>query len=201
MAIGETFKATVIGELDDGTAVVFDFGYADTAAGSTHIDTATAAGDFQGTVQDDMANALPEDFTFKKYRFACVGGTAHGEIGYVDVTPAVHGQLTAVNRSPNELCAALKRSTGYAARNERGRIFFGPLSVTVHDNANVNKVDTGGLLLTVANLLKANLVTQTRTLKPVILNAAGGYSGHFVTTASVAAVMVHRRTRRPRVGA
>lgn len=199
MATGETFKASVIGELDDSTAVVFDFGFVDLAGGSVHIDTALAAGNFQTLVQDTMAACLPDDYTFKRYRFACVGGAHVGEIGYTEVDPAVHGSVSAVNRMPNELCVSLKRNTGYATRRDRGRIFFGPIPTGLVDNANINKIVPAGYS-DVAQLLKTNLVVSGITLKPIILSSAGTYSGRVVSQVGIADVMVHRRTRRPRSG-
>lgn len=199
--VGETFKASVIGQLDDGTAVVFDFGYAHIDSPNVHIDTSIAAGNFQTLVQQLMADALPTDYNFKKYRFACVSGANIGEIGYVDVSPPVAGGLSPVNRYPNELCASLRRSTGYSTRRDRGRVFFGPLATTLIDNANINKVVTDTALVDVASLLKSNLVTQGVTLKPVILSSSGSYNGRVVIKSSVAEVIVHRKTRRPRIGA
>lgn len=202
MATGETFKCSVIGELDDLTAVVFDFGYVQLGGSANdHIDTGTGAGAFQTLVEATMAAALPDDFNFVKYRFACVGGAHLGEIGHSFPANPLEGDLVSANRSPNELCASLKRSTGYASRRDRGRVFFGPLSTAVHDNGNVNKVDVAGPLLAVANKLKSNLAVAGITLSPVILAADGTYSGRIVINTSVAAVMVHRRTRRPRTGA
>lgn len=202
MATGENFKASVIGELDDGTAIVFDFGYTDNVSGSVHLDTATAAGNFQTLVQAVMANALPDDFHFRRYRFACVAGTHVGEVGYVEVAGDVPGAMSAVNRYPNELAVAVKRNTGYSSRRDRGRIFFGPVSTGLADNANVNKVIPDGANITaVANLLKANLTTGGVVLKPVILSSAGTYSGHVVINVGVAAVLVHHKSRRPRTGA
>lgn len=202
MATGENFKASVIGELDDGTGIVFDFGYTDNVSGSVHLDMAIAAGNFQTLVQATLVQALPADYTFKRYRFACVAGVHAGEIGYVEVTPAVHGDLSVVNRYPNELAIAVKRNTGYASRRDRGRIFLGPVSASLADNANVNKcVPDAAPLVAVANLLKSNLTSGGVVLKPVILSSAGTYSGNLVSKVGVADVLVHHKSRRPRTGA
>lgn len=200
MATGETFKASVIGQLDDGTAVVFDFGYLDNVSGSVHLDTGTAAGDFQTLVQTTMADALPTDFSFKRYRFACVSGAHNGEIGYVEVVGSVKGTVSAVNRAANELCVTLKRSTGYSSKSDRGRIFFGPIPTGAMDNANVNKI-VPAFYADTAELLRSNLTSGGVVLKPVILNAAGGYSGRIIVNVGVGEVMVHQKRRRPRIGA
>ena len=200
MANGETFKASVIGELADGTGVVFDFGYVDNNPSSVHLDTGTMAGDFQTLVQAIMATSLPDDYTFKRYRVACVSGAHAGEIGYVEVSPPVLGQASAVNRMANELCVSIKRATGHASRRDRGRIFFGPIPLGAMDNANVNKI-VPTFYSDVAELLKANLTTSATVLKPVILNSAGAYSGNLVNRVGIADVIVHRKSRRPRQGA
>lgn len=202
MAEGETFKATVIGRLQDGTAVCFDFGYVDLTSGTGHIDTGTAAGDFQTLVQAKLAAVLPDIFTFQRYRFACVGGAAKGEIGYVDVSPIVNGSLLGDGHLPNEIAISVKRSTGHSSRSDRGRIFLGPVAQGLLDADHLNSPDlTNSDLLAVKDLLKANLITGTRTLRPVILNAAGTYSGRTVSMTSIGSIFVHRRTRRPRSGA
>lgn len=202
MATGENFKASVIAQLDDGTGVVFDFGYTDNVSGSVHLDMGIAAGNFQTLVQNTLALALPTDYSIVRIRFACVQGVHLGEIGYVEVSPPVAGSLSAVNRYPNEMAISVKRSTGFASRRDRGRIFLGPVSAELADNANVNKViASNALLINVANLLKSNLTTGGVTLKPVILSSAGTYSGNIVNRVSVAAVLVHHKSRRPRVGA
>lgn len=201
MAAGETFKASVIAQVTDGTAIVMDFGYADTD-GNVHIDTNQAAGDFQTLVQALLLAALPDDTTIKKYRFACVKGTHKGEIGYVEGVNMA-GEVSAVNRQPTEICISMKRSTGYASRRDRGRIFFGPVANVFTDNANVSKVAvTSNILTDALELLRANLVTQAAGLLPVILAADGSYiANHFVTRVSLGEVFTHHKSRRPRVGA
>lgn len=200
MATGETFKATIIGELTDHTAIVFDFGYVDDASGSVHLDTGTAAGNFQTLVQAKFAAVLCSDFTFRRYRFACTLGVHKGEIGYVEVDPAVNGALDPLDRLPNEVCIAMKRMTGHASRRDRGRIFFGPLSKNFAVSADQNVPSTNGDLDQVRDLLKANLVTGGVTLKPVILSAAGTYSGRLVNRVAYNTIYVHRKSRRPRPG-
>lgn len=201
MATGETFKGSMINELADGTAVVFDFGFVQLGGSANdHIDTGLGAGALQSLVQDTFVAALPDDLTVKRYRFACVSGAHLGEIGYVEVDPPVTGQLSAVNRYPNELCASLKRTTGYASRRDRGRIFFGPLATTTIDNANINRVDVSAFAAVHAKL-KSNMQVSGITLSPVILAANGTYSGRLIINTSCAPVIVHRRTRRPRTGA
>lgn len=199
MAEGETFRATIIGELADRTAVVFDFGYMDSSSGSGHIDTGTAAGDFQTLVQAKIVAALPLDYKVTRYRFACVGGLAKGEVGYVDVTPPVSGALTSGNRLPNEVAVSLKRNTGHAGRGDRGRVFFGPVSADIVSD--VNEVDTTSpSLIAVRDLLKTNLTTSTRILRPVLLKPDGSSNGRLIVNVAIARVFVHRRTRRPRTG-
>lgn len=200
MAAGECFKASIICEGDDGTAYVFDYGFADTD-GQVHIDTGIAAGNFQTLVQNYYVAALPTDVTIKKYRFACVNGAHKGEIGFVnDVNVA--GEASAVNRYPNEIAISMRRSTGYASRRDRGRVFFGPVSAIWGNNANVNKVDlTAPALQDLRDLGKATLATQGAGLFPVILAANGTYNGRIIVRVDIAEVFVHHKTRRPRVGA
>lgn len=201
MAEGETFKASAILQGSLGTAVVFDFGYVDLDSGTGHIDTNLAAGDFQTLVQSKMAAVLPEGVTFKRYRFACVGSTSHkGEVGYVEVDPPVTGTLGNEGVLPMEMCISLKRSTGYSSRRDRGRVFFGPVCIDFRDPNNVDFVAPTNNLNLVRDLLKTNLVTNTRTLRPVILAADGTYSGRTISRVAIGQTFVHRKTRRFRVG-
>lgn len=200
MAANETFRASVIMEGNLGTAVVYDFGYVDNSGGGTHIDTGTAAGDFQTLVQATLVAALPTHITFKKYRFACVGGTHLGEIGYVDVPPDTVTGSDESDVLPMEICISLKRATGYASRRDRGRVFFGPCIRGFQSADNVDKVVPSPYLEAVRDLLKANLVTQTVTLKPVILAGNGTYNGRLITKVAIGEVFTHRKSRRWRVG-
>lgn len=202
MAEGETFKATVIGQLDGGTAIVFDFGYVDLTSGTGQVDTVTACGDFQTLVQDKLANVLPEGFTFMKYRFACVGGTHKGQIGYLPVSPPVVGNCTTEGSLPAEIAISLQRSTGWSSRKDRGRIFLGPVSPELFSGTHTDKPNrTYSALLQARDLLKANLTTQTRVLHPVILAADGTYTGRTVVNVNIGEVYVHRKSRRARIGA
>lgn len=199
MAEGDIFRASIIMRGDDSTSYVNDFGFADKASGSTVIDTGTAAGDFQTLVQAKYAAVLPSDVQIVRYRFACVSGPHAGDVGYVDVSPPVAGSATALNRMPNEIAVSLKRGTGRTGRDHRGRIFFGPVSQDIQ--ADINTVDTANAdLIAVANLLKANFTTQTRTLTPVLVKANGTTNGYTIQRAAIATTFVHRRSRRPREG-
>lgn len=199
---GETFRATIQGEIDDGSAVVFDFGYFDSTSGSGHVDTGTAAGDFQTKVQARIVAALPDTYTVRRYRFACVGGTSKGEIGFVDVSPPVAGALSTVTAPmPNEICISIKRATGYASRGDRGRIFFGPVADDIVAGNGPNKYDmTNTALLSVRDLLKEDFLTQGRTLRPVLLRPNGTCNGHLINRVGLNPIFAHRRTRRPRQG-
>lgn len=202
MALNETFKASVIGQLQGSlTAVVFDYGYVDLNAGSTHRDTGTWAGVFQTMWQAVALAALTDDLVIKRYRFACVAGIHVGEIGYVD-NVNVTGGLTAVNRMPNEVCVSLKRSTGYASRRDRGRVFWGPVATTLVDNSDVNLADVGSALLQAARDLGSTpITTGGASLTPVILAANGTYSGRVIVNTGIGDVLCHRKSRRPRAGA
>jgi hypothetical protein len=196
MAEGETFKATVITEGNAGTAFVFDFGFVDVTSGSAHIDCGIAAGNFQTMVQATMAAALPSEQIFRKYRFACVGGAHVGEIGYVVVDPPVLGGQEG-DVLPAECAISMKRNTGFSSRRDRGRIFFGAVVTSYRTGDNTDEIThTASTLVAVRDLLKATLTTQSRSLKPVILSAAGTYSGRQVINVEVAKVLVHRKSRR-----
>lgn len=197
---GETFRATVIASLNAGTtAVVFDFGYMDQSGGATHLDTQTAAGDFQTLVQAALAAVLPSTLTFNRYRFACVGGTHVGEIGYVEVDPPVNGGLAVVaGVLPNEICISLKRRTGYSTPHDRGRIFLGPVASDLWSTS-PNKPDrTFADLITARDLLALPLTTQAVELAPVILKADGTSEGRMITHVAIGEVYTHRKSRRPR---
>lgn len=201
MALNETFKASVIGQLADGTAVVFDYGYVDLNPGIEHVDTGTMAGNFQTLVQDKMAQVLPVQFTFKRYRFACVGGTHAGEVGYVEVDPPVVGELLGVDNLPNEICIGLKRSTGHTSRRDRGRIFFGPVDSTLVDDDNRNIPEPNSALNDVRDTLKLNLAAGGYELRPAIIAANGTYSGRTIIHVGYSPTFLHRKSRRPRIGA
>jgi len=202
MAEGEHFKATIICQTNLETAIVFDFGYADVTAGAGHVDTGIAAGDFQTLVQAKLAALLPTPVAIMKYRFACVLGTHIGEIGFVEGDPIIVGLNEPDYILPSEVCISVKRNTGYASRRDRGRVFFGPVGSNLRDPDNTDKVKTTDAdLVNFRNLLKTNLVTQTRTLEPVILAADGTHSGHKIVNVAIAEVFVHRKSRRLRVGA
>lgn len=202
MAEGETFRFSMIGQGNAGTAIVFDFGFVDLTSGTGHVDTGIAAGDFQTLVQAKIVACLPTEYTVKRYRCACVGGTHKGEIGYVEVDPPVAGGVDGDYILPAEMAISLKRSTGYSSRKDRGRVFFGPVCSQFHDAAtNIDfVVQDDANLNAVRDLLKTNLTTQTRVLHPVILAADGTYSGRTVCNVSIGQVFVHRKTRRFRVG-
>lgn len=202
MGLGENFKASVLMSISTGAAFVFDFGFTDNASGTTHVDTGTAAGDFQTLVQAKLQAVLPDGVRFDRYRFACVAGSHAGEIGYVDVSPPVYGLADSTNALPCEIAISLKRSTGYASRHDRGRVFLGPVPAALRDTSNTDKVLLSDSSLQQArDLLKADLVTQTRTLKPVILAKDGSYfMGRVVTKVSIGEIFVHQRSRRIRQG-
>lgn len=197
MAEGETFKATVISTTNNGNAIVFDWGYVDLSSGSGHIDTGIAAGDFQTLVQAKLLAALPEGVTIRKYRFACVGGTHNGEIGYVETSGGGYeGSVDNSNMLPLEMAISMKRSTGYASRRDRGRIFFGPVASEFRSTENSDQTVITTELTNVLNLLKADLTTQSRTLRPVILASDGTYSGRIIIKVAQGLVFVHRKSRR-----
>jgi len=201
MATGETFRATIICSAQStGTAFVFDFGFVDLSSGSAHLDTGTAAGNFQTMIQASLVALLPTDIFIRRYRFACVSGTHIGEIGYVEVTSPVHGALDE-EVLPPEMCISLKRSTGHSSRRDRGRVFFGPCVASLRNGDAGDSVDTSNTALGVlADKLKTDVVTAGTTLKPVILSAAGGYSGRVINQVGIGPVFVHHKSRRTRVG-
>jgi hypothetical protein len=201
MAALETFKASIIANLADGTAIVNDYGYTDDSSGTTHIDCGTGAGAFQTLVQATYIAALPSNWKTVRYRFACVGGTHKGELGFVE--DATHqGALDSDNQLPAELCISMKRNTGHSSRRDRGRVFFGPVATDfINVDADWDKVPANPLLTAVANLGKAALTVGGVTLHPVILAADGTYSGRVVINVSIGPTFVHRRSRRIRVGA
>lgn len=197
----ETFRGTVIGSTGSGVnAILFDFGFRDNTGGSVHIDTGTAAGDFQTLVQSVLAAVLPSTYTFVRYRFACVGGDHVGEIGFVEVSPPVNGDNSVFDYIlPNEIAISLKRATGYSSRHDRGRVFLGPVGSYLA-SASSNKPDAANTdLIAAANLVKAVLTTGGVALTPVILSSAGTTNGRTIIHASIGQVYVHRRSRRPRV--
>jgi len=203
MATGETFKASIIAQHADGTAIINDFGYVDLAGSSAHIDTGIAAGNFQTLVQAKFLLAMDSNVRIYRYRFACVGGTHKGEIGYVDVAGGIAGALGS-GTLPKEMAISMKRQTGHASKSDRGRIFFGPVSTDfwLGPVSDVDLCDPGITpLVNVADLLKATLTTGAVTLSPVILNAAGTYSGNIINHVSIPSELVHRKSRRVRVGA
>jgi hypothetical protein len=196
----QTFRASVICETDEGTAVVFDYSYVDTNPSPVHIDTGIAAGDFQSLVQTSLAAIMPTTVKFKKYRFATVTGPNAGEIGYVVVDPPVAGDLAVTTLLPTEMAISFKRNTGHASRGDRGRVFFGPIDQGFQDSGNPDRVAVVTELSTAADLGKAILVVGATTLYPCLLNAAGEWNGHTIINTSVGDVFVHRKTRRFRAG-
>jgi hypothetical protein len=203
MAVGETFKATIIAQHNDGTAIINDFGYVDLAGSSAHIDTGTAAGAFQTLVQAVFVAAMVADVSIFRYRFACVGGTHKGEIGFVDVSGGIAGANTS-GELPKEMCISMKRQTGYASKRDRGRIFFGPVALDYWAGPTIapDKVNAGvAEIVAVSNLLKANLTVSAVVLSPVILAGDGTYSGKVINRVSIPSELVHRKSRRVRVGA
>lgn len=197
---GEVFRGTMIAQGNDGTAYVNDFGFMDSSSGSGHVDTGIAAGDLQTMMQAAIAAVLTDDVSIVRWRFACTYGPSKGEVGYVDVSGSVAGDWVSGGRMPNEIAASYKRNTGHAGRGDRGRIFVGPVPLGLVENANEYSVDVAAVT-TLRDKLKANLTTQTRVLKPVLIKPDGSSNGRPILNVSVAKVFVHRRTRRPRVGA
>lgn len=200
MAGSQTFRASVICEGPTGTAIVFDYSYADSNLSPAHVDTGTAAGVFQTLVQATLAAALPDNVTFKKYRFATVTGPYAGEVGYVVVDPPVTGDLVATDILPTEIAISMKRNTGHTGRGDRGRVFFGPVHKDFQSTTNPDKVEPSADLTAIAALGNAVLTTAGPVLDPVLLNSAGVWNGHVITNTSVGDVFVHRRTRRFRAG-
>lgn len=196
----ETFKATIVAQGNLGTAFVYDFGFVDLAGGSFHFDMGICAGDFQTMMQTAWTDILPDDVAIIRYRFACVGGTSVGEVGFVDVSPPVTGGLASTNQLPAELCISMKRNTGHVSRRDRGRVFFGPLAKDFQEEINPDLVTVTADLTTASQLLKADLTTQGHVLKPVILASDGTYSGRIVINTAIAQVFVQRKSRRFRVG-
>lgn len=198
MAEGDIFRATVMGITKDNAAINFDFGYADKAVGSTRLDTGIAAGNFQTLVQTTMVAALDDNTSLYKYRFACTDGPNKGDIGYVEVSP-VQGTVVPAIYFPNEMCISLKRNTGRTGRDHRGRIFFGPANEDTVLAADTNQADqASATLLAVRDLLKATLTVSGRTLTPVLLKSNGTTNGYTIINVGIAAVLCHRKSRRPR---
>lgn len=200
MATYQTFKASVIGFLTAGTRIVFDYGFYDDSGSSPHIDTGTAAGDFQTLVQATLAAALPTEFTFDKYRFACTFGTFMGEIGYVVVDPPVAGTLTGGSILPAEIAISMKRNTGLASRSDRGRVFFGPVHSNYQNTTNGDLVEPDATLTAVADLGKATLTTGSTVLKPGLIKSDGSSLLHQIINTSFGPVFTHRKSRRFRIG-
>lgn len=199
MPLNDLFRASVHGLWRDVTGIVFDFGFVDSSSGAGAVDTNIAAGDFQTLVQATLAAALPPEYTFKSYRFACVAGVGVGQIGHVDVYPAVDGQLSENSALPPEIAIAMRRRTGYASRSDRGRLFFGPVHYQFVDSSDPDKVVEDSLLHDVRDLLKTNLVTQTRVLKPCLISAGNTNNGHNIIESGIGERTVHRTSRRTRV--
>jgi len=201
MASGENFKATMIcSRPENGTAFVFDWGYTD-PSGSAHIDTGTAAGNFQTLVQAKMQAVLSTFIRIERYRFACVNGTHKGEVGFVNGTGIMGLYTGAGNPLPQEICISMKRNTGHVSRRDRGRLFFGPCWTDFGDGLQQDGVDVANTdLLDVCNLGKADLTTGATTLRPVILSGDGTSTGNFIVNTSIASIFVHRKSRRMRAG-
>jgi hypothetical protein len=201
MALNETFRATVIMVGNAGTAFVFDYGYQDQNIGSTHLDMGTAAGDFQSLVQATLAVCLPAEVSFVRYRFACVGGTHVGEIGYVEVTPPVAGSIAPGVPLPGEIAISMKRSTGYSSRKDRGRVFFGPVDESLRSGTNPDECDVTNVDLIAINALGISALTTAGVLlKPVLLAGNGTTNGHVLVNKAIASVFVHHKSRRFRTG-
>lgn len=193
---GETFKATMIGVMQNGTAVVFDFGYADVIS-SAHIDMGTAAGDFQTLVQAKMLAVLPSTYSVVRYRFACVGGSHVGEVGYV-VAGTGHVGLRSADTLPQEVAISLKRSTGHASRRDRGRIFLGPVDISFYDSLRADEVQIDTPLTVARDLLKSTVTAMGISLIPAIIASNGTYSGNRVTQVDIGQIFVQRKSRRLR---
>jgi hypothetical protein len=200
MALNDTFRATIIAKMDNGTAIVFDYGYQQQSAGSEHLDTGTAAGNFQTLVQATYLAALHTTVGITRYRFACVHGDHVGEIGFVEVDPPQQGSGDGA-LLPQEIAISMKRSTGYSSRKDRGRVFFGPCLAAYAPGTDFDLVDTTiAELQAVRDLGKATLTTGGVTLKPVLLAGDGTTNGHVITRVAMGPVFVHHKSRRLRVG-
>lgn len=202
MASGEHFRASIFLSTADGSIFVNNYGYLDNSGGGAHIDTATGATAFQSLVETTFQAALPGDCHIFQYRFATVFSTSHlGEIGYVTINP-IAGTAGFLANYPNEICISMKRSTGHAARTERGRIFFGPVSSDWADTGgNVNRCVSGNATLqAVADLSKSNLTVGGVVLKPILVDANGDSTENVIIHTPYALEFVHRRSRRPTIG-
>lgn len=200
MAANENFKVSILCVDVGGQSFVFDYGFHDDSGGAVHIDTNQLASDFQTAHEAAWRACLHQDVQIARYRAACVLGAHKGEVGYIDTAPGVAGTYEG-DLLPREICMAFRRSTGYASRRDRGRIFFGPLTKDRQTNANPDICAPQAVDFTLCDTLKANLLTQTVTLKPVILAADGTYSGHLVNKVAIASIFCHRKTRRFRAPA
>jgi len=201
MAAGENFRVSVIGEMPaTHAAVIFDFGLQDQSGGSVHIDCAQAAGDFQTAVQAAILAVARNDYTIRRYRFACVHSSAGhlGEVGYVDDVNQ-DGTISMTSADlPNEICISMKRNTGHVGRRDRGRVFFGPVSHTFR--VGLNGVDiSNSSLQDFRDLGRTPLLTQTVLLKPVILASDGTSTNREIVNVSIGLEFVHRKSRRTRL--
>lgn len=202
MAAGDNFKVSIIGqESVYGSAIVNDFGLADVGS-SAHLDTVAIAAAFQTMIEAKLLACLPQTYSLLKYRCACVAGPHQGEIGFVinNSPPQGGGGNTSL---PTEMAISIRRSTGYASRRDRGRIFLGPVDLGQFvDPYHQDQLSASiGPLLTFAGCLASSITVSGTVLSPVILASNGTYSGNLVIHTQVASTFVHRRSRRAGIGA
>lgn len=198
MANGDVIRCSIQGQ-QNGTVTVNTWHYVDRSGGSHVFDAATGASDFYAFMGGFLEAPHTTDWNVNFTRFAVIAGPNVGKVGYDVLGSGGSGGITPAQPAPPEVCAALKRWTGYAARSQRGRLFFGPLDSTLFANMEQGLIDdTNPSLLDLCHAMSATFTTGGVGLTPVLVGKAPTFTptAAAINYTAIAVGSVHRKSRR-----
>lgn len=199
MATGDVAKITLVC-VNDSVGIVNTFHYMDRSGGSTVIDAATAANDFWTNNSAVFISAMTQNTQFLSVQYDCIAGPGTLNTGIYNIPAATYGTII-LQQMPQEICAALFRNTGKTGRAQRGRLFWGPLSIDAFASSDPSdgKIDTtDSALLGIAAIIKGTFTTQTVGLSPVLVNKTKTPTATNIINSGISPICVHRRSRRLR---
>jgi hypothetical protein len=194
MATGDVLRMSITGFFN-GTEIVNTWHYKDVSGGSTEFFMATTCADFYTQFWTQLQNCLTTDYILYSIRGAVVAGPGLGRVFTQIYSGITGGNAPSVAQVP-EICISIKRSTGYASRANRGRLFLGPVDNIFLTDPEKGEVDTtNSFLLLLAGTTTAIFTTQTVGLVPCLVSKLFVPSAQLLYS-GIAPGTVHRRKRR-----
>lgn len=199
MANGDIIQFSIAG-FQGSTETVNTWHYKDESGGATVWYPPTCLSDFNAFCYGTLQNCLRTDWNGTAIRFACIAGPNAGMVGYDDINGTTGVIVpTGTEGVPPEICISIKRSTGFASRHDRGRLFLGPVDPSLLTSPTLGIVDqTNASLIALTGIGYAIFTTMGVGLTPVLVNKTTLVASRQLIQGAIAEGTVHRRKRRSR---